>query len=376
MKQPFIPDFFRQLIDQPVNNLVDQAQEQDRKAIAYTCSYVPQPLLSLDGLFPVRVRAPGVVGTPMADTYLSSVICSYSRSILELALEGVFDSLDGWVFSASCDHLRRLYDNLDYLNKPAFNHIIDLPHRGGETAEKWLTEEFKALGAALAQSFAVDASPEALSHSIKTHNEYLSVMREISALRKEDNPPVTGAMFQSLIAATTGAPKDLLMGRLAALPDQLRQISEPAKYRARLLLAGSHCDDPGYIEVIEKTGGLVVGERTCTGSIPALAAIPENNSPYETLARQGLQNISCPRMMESFGDRVDEILNAVEDCRADGVVLQTMKFCDTWGVESSPMTQAIRKAGIPVLNLEREYTMSSEGQLQTRIQAFLESMGK
>ena len=127
---------------------------------------------------------------------------------------------------------------------------------------------------------------------------------------------------------------------------------------------------------MKKTGGLVVAERTCTGAIPALAPIPENGAPYEALAAQALNNISCPRMMESFPARVDEILEAVKEYRADGVVLQTMKFCDTWGVESSSLVQAIRRAGIPILKLEREYAMSSEGQLQTRIQAFLESMGK
>jgi len=36
----------------------------------------------------------------------------------------------------------------------------------------------------------------------------------------------------------------------------------------------------------------------------------------------------------------------------------------------------LRKEGIPVLRLEREYRLSSEGQLSTRVQAFLESMRK
>ncbi|MBI9076193.1 MAG: 2-hydroxyacyl-CoA dehydratase [Desulfatibacillum sp.] len=376
MKQPFIPDFFCQLIDQPVNTLVDQAQAQGRKAIAYTCSYVPQPLLSVDGLFPIRVRAPNVVGTPMADTYMSSVLCSYTRSILELALEWAFDSIDGWVFTASCDHLRRLYDNLEYLNKPAFNHIVDLPHRSGEAAEKWLASEFRILADALSQAFGVDTGDQALAKAIKVHNQYLTLMREISAMRMEDNPPVTGAMFQTLLAATSSSPKDLLMDQLGELRDTLGKSEGVTGYRARLLLAGSHCDDPAYIEVMEKTGGLVVAERTCTGSIPALSPIPENGDPFETLARQGLENISCPRMMESFQQREEELLEAVKEYRAEGVVLQTMKFCDTWGVESGLLTKSLRKAGIPVLNLEREYTMSSEGQLQTRIQAFLESMGK
>ena len=60
----------------------------------------------------------------------------------------------------------------------------------------------------------------------------------------------------------------------------------------------------------------------------------------------------------------------------DGVVLEILKFCDLWGVDSVPLVSALRKEGIPVLKLEREYRLSSEGQLRTRVQAFLESMGK
>jgi benzoyl-CoA reductase/2-hydroxyglutaryl-CoA dehydratase subunit BcrC/BadD/HgdB len=40
------------------------------------------------------------------------------------------------------------------------------------------------------------------------------------------------------------------------------------------------------------------------------------------------------------------------------------------------MVAALRKEGIPVLKLEREYALGGEGQLRTRIQAFIESMGK
>lgn len=376
MKQPKMPSIFKELVDQPVNLLVDEAQAQGKKAIAYTCSYVPQPLLSVEGLFPVRVRAPGVMGTPMADTYLSSVICSYTRSILEFVLEGTFDSLDGWVFTASCDHLRRLYDNMEYLAKPEFNHMVDLPHKGGKAAVKWLTEEFEMLAKALSDKFKVGTGDKAVLAAIKKHNEYLDIMRKISGLRKRENPPISGTRFQTLMAATSSSPIDLLMDRLQEFADSLKLSEGVTKYRGRILLAGSHCDDPGYIRVIEDTGGLVVAERTCTGSIPALKPIPETGRPLETLAQHALSNISCPRMMESFDLRVEEIIQGVKESSADGVALQTMKFCDTWGVEASPMASALRDAGIPVLRLEREYSLSGEGQLQTRIQAFLESMGK
>ena len=52
-----------------------------------------------------------------------------------------------------------------------------------------------------------------------------------------------------------------------------------------------------------------------------------------------------------------------------------MKFCDVWGIEANVFLNNLREAGFHVLRLEREYFLSGVGQLRTRVQAFLESMG-
>ncbi|MFP4474573.1 MAG: 2-hydroxyacyl-CoA dehydratase subunit D [Desulfatibacillaceae bacterium] len=377
MKQPQVPDFYSELIEQPLNRLVDEAQDAGKKALGYTCSYVPEPMLNVDGLFSVRLRAPGVSGTPMADTYLSSVICSYTRSILEYALDFFYDNLDGWVFVSSCDHMRRLYDNLEYVVKPSFLHIMDVPHRSGEAAVKWQCEELRMLAERLAAEYGVDMGEESLRESIKRHNEYLALLRDLAKLRRRENPPLTGTQFHGLLTACMVSPKWLVMDKLRSVVEQLKASDDTVSdYRARLLLAGSNCDDPEYVRLVESVGGLVVADRTCTGSIPALRPVAEEGEPYENLARHTLSNISCPRMMEAHRDRVEEIREAYHEYKADGVVLQTMKFCDTWGVESSPIVAALRESGVPVLRLEREYGLSGEGQLTTRVQAFLESLGK
>jgi benzoyl-CoA reductase/2-hydroxyglutaryl-CoA dehydratase subunit BcrC/BadD/HgdB len=139
---------------------------------------------------------------------------------------------------------------------------------------------------------------------------------------------------------------------------------------------GGHLDDPGYINIIESQGGLVVGDRLCTGSYPGLMPIPETGDPIAVLAKHYLTRTSCPRMMEAFQERAEDIVSVARECRADGVVIQVLKFCDTWGVEAASFFSYIREAGIPVLRLERDYRLGGEGQLRTRIQAFIESMGK
>jgi len=375
VNRPFEQDI-RELLDVPVNRLVAEAQASGAKAIGYTCSYVPEPLIGVAGLVPVRLRAPGVAGTPLADTYLSSVICPYTRSLLEFALDGKLEPLDGWVHTGSCDHLRRFYDNLDYLVKPDFNHMIDLPHKMGAEALQWFADELKQLALGLERHFGVEVGDQQLSDAINTHNQCVDLLTSIGELRKSNAPSITGTDFHTLVTASSVSPKKGMIKRIEKIKAALTGSQEIPKHRARLMLAGSQLDDPGYIGVIESMGGLVVADRLCFGTISGLDRIELTSDPITALARHYLTKASCPRMMENFRDRVKTLIATAKEYRVDGIVVQVMKFCDCWGVEANPLVKALRDAGLPVLRVEREYALTGEEQLKTRIQAFLESIGK
>jgi benzoyl-CoA reductase/2-hydroxyglutaryl-CoA dehydratase subunit BcrC/BadD/HgdB len=368
--------WFSKLLDEPVNELVQKSIDEGQIPIGYSCNYVPEVMLSVDGLFPVRMRAPGITGTELADNYLSCVICSYTRSLLEFALNGRYDFLQGWVFAASCDHLRRLYDNLEYLKRPGFSRILDVPHKTGDAAVNWYTEELQLLATAMTEHFGVDLGADALAKAIREYNAFNAVLREIGEYRSGDNPVMTGTEYHRMVIAASASPKKSLLPVLKKIRDDLPTRALLPPYRARLLLVGGHLDDPGYINIIESQGGLVVADRLCTGSYPGLLPIPETGDPIAELAKHYLTKTSCPRMMEAFTERAEDIVSMARKCRADGVVIQILKFCDTWGVEAAAFVSYIREAGIPVLRLERDYRLGSEGQIRTRIQAFIESMGK
>ena len=369
-------DYFAGLLEEPFNGLIDEALAAGRVPIGYTCGYVPESLLSIGKLFPVRMRAPGVIGTETADIYLSSVICSCTRSLLEYAMEERYDFLGGWVFTSSCDHLRRFYDNLDYLKKPAFNHIIDVPHKTGPPAIDWYVEELRLLSAAISEHFNVDTGPDALADAIEKRNGFLRLLKSIGDLRKREYPGITGADFHRLLMACQVVPHDRIEGRVLDYRESLMNSEGRSGHRARLMVAGGEIDDPGFIQSIESQGGLVVADRFCTGSFPGLEPIAVDDEPLRSLAENVFRKTACPRMMEDFAGRVAYIKGIIEEYRVDGVIIEMVKFCDIWGIESSPLQTALRDMGIPVLKLDREYRQSGEGQLRTRVQAFLESMGR
>jgi benzoyl-CoA reductase/2-hydroxyglutaryl-CoA dehydratase subunit BcrC/BadD/HgdB len=368
---------FEELLESPQNRLVEEAVQNGRIPIGYSCSFVPEALLMADKLFPVRLHATGVAGTEIADNYLSSLVCSYARSLLEFSMDGRFDLLQGEVFVPSCIHMQRLHDNLEYLKHPAFNPILDISRKVNEDTLEWTAGELKNLADKLAAHFSVDMSDASLKKAMKQWNDFASVVQSIGALRKKPYPPITGTEFHQMVMASLASPKDLILPFILNLKKELDEREGIKKYRARLMVVGGHLHDPEFIRIIESQGGLVVADRFCTGTIPGFETINiDGANPYKTMAEYVFKKAVCPRMMEEFDRRLNIIIEMVKEYKVDGVVLEIIKFCDLWGVDSMPLVAALREKGIPVLKLEREYRLGAEGQLRTRVQAFIESMGK
>jgi benzoyl-CoA reductase/2-hydroxyglutaryl-CoA dehydratase subunit BcrC/BadD/HgdB len=341
----------------------------EKGGVGYLCAYVPEELLALGGT-PYRLRAPGCPGTDFADTYLGRVTCSYVRCLLEMAEEGRYDALDAFVFATGCDHMRRLHDNLVYLKKPPKVINLDLPHKTTDEAVAWYAGELKRL----AEFLKADASQ--LPTSIRQRNRLRAIMSALDNLRERDNPPLSGAEMLAVTSGITTLPVDQGADLLESLLGAARSDPVKSGHRARLLLVSSQLDDPAYVEVLEKTGGLIVGEIGCTGASAFKGRVDEQAPPFLALARRYLRRVPCPRMMEEHGTLFDAVRDLAGERRADGVVIVAMKFCDTWGYASTLLSRKLRTAGVPVLRLEREYILAGEGQMATRVQAFLESLGR
>ncbi len=380
--------FFEPLLSDVKNELVDEALAEGKLALGYSCYYVPEVLLNLDGCFSVRMRAPGVTDISIATYYMSEKTCMYSRSLLERAIEGGFNFFDALISTETCGMMHRAHEHFEMLNlvkeynEKFFVSHIDSPFVTKDYALKHYGRQLQNhVLNKLSEVYGVDVSDEALLTAIEKHNALCRVVSEIGEYRKLENPPLTGYEFHLIELVSECCPHDLILPYLKETLEELkmRRPDEKPWYRVRVVLAGGENDDPEFTKLIEDAGAFVVADRYCFGSLPGREAIEirEGETPLTAIARHYIETNQCPRFMnpEKVQGRKAYLKRLAEDYHADGVIVQQMKFCEYWEYERMYCQQVMEEDyGLPCMGIEKEYVNTSVGQLRTRFQAFTESL--
>ena len=351
------------------------------KLIGYFCTNVPEEIILAAGMMPYRIRAPESRDTSEADRYTTYLNCTYCRHVVDDALRGKYDFLDGFVGSNGCDQMRRISDILRAVAFKApteegrfFQEYVGAPRVPFDEASlKYLQDEFIRLKEGLEAHFKVEIPGEKLGEAIRLVNESRRRLRELYELRKAEKPPLTGAEMLSVTVAYAVTPKDVFNGMVVSLLDKLDGRDAAPGYKKRIFLYGSELDDPEWVRVVEDQGALVVADGICFGARMFWDLVDEESEPMEALARRYHERWSCPRMVDRKR-RQGRIKEIVRDWNVDGIVGEQIVFCQLWGSEKVMTELEARETGIPILWLEREYLLGGTGQMKTRVQAFLESM--
>ena len=379
--------FFDDLLQESYNALVRQAKEEGKYALGYTCYFMPEILLDLPGCFSVRLRAPRCTSPDMATYYMSSRVCHYARSLLERALEGGYNFIDAQLGTETCagtcrfqEHLAELPDLIQ--NENFFVSFTDVPFKKNENSiEHFAATLQKHVLDELHEHFGIDTSDEALRATIEAHNEICDIITQIGEFRKLDKPTITGTEFHIINLVSMVCPKYLILPYLRETLEDLKTREADAKpnYRVKVVLAGSENDDPDFTKLIESCGALVVADRYCYGSLPGREKIEirKGETALRAVARHYLETSVCPRSMEqsAMRQRKKYIADVAKEYKADGVIVESNKFCEYWSYERVADTIILpRDFGLPVCSIEKEYINSASGQLRTRFQAFVESL--
>ncbi len=368
---------FARITDSLLSPEIEDFKDSGGKVVGFFCSTVPEELFTAAGMLPFRMRGTGSTSTELADTCFTPINCTFPRHCFNQALEYEFEFLDALIVINSCDHIRRIYDNwIDQLDEPEMIHVMSLPRKTGDRQVDWYREEIAELKGKLEEHFGIEITDDAISDAIKLHNDVRRLQRELYELRKVDRPPITGAEVLRVMVAGTALPKADYREMLQELIGTVRGLEGNGDHKARVLVTGSQLDDPEFIELIEGQGALVVTDATCFGTRLMWRRIDEDEpDPIRAMAQYYVHDRpSCPRMHGDQPRRLDFLKELVEEFKVDGVIGERMNFCDIWQVEHFMTGGDLKEEGISFTQVDREYILAGKGQLQTRVQAFVETM--
>lgn len=367
-----------------VKELVDHKSEGG-KVVASFCVFVPDELTIAAGAVGIGLCAGAQFPVPTGEKVLPRSLCPLIKATVGFKMDRIcpyFQVSDFVVGETTCDGKKKAWEILDEFIP---THVMELPQRKSPADKELWLAEIQRYKNKIEQETGNEITREKLAAAIELVNRKRAALSRLYNARKADPVPISGkdALLVSELAFFDDPNR--FIEQVNALCTELEERVDKGegvapKGAPRILVSGSPQPIPSWKlhAVIEGSGGVVVCEETCTGTRYFETRVDERgetlDEQLEAIADRGLGiNCACFTPNEA---RVDDIIRLAKEYRADGVVYYNLQFCHPYSIEYRKVEKALQEAGIPVIKIESDFSDEDAGQLQTRIQAFLEMLGK
>jgi benzoyl-CoA reductase/2-hydroxyglutaryl-CoA dehydratase subunit BcrC/BadD/HgdB len=363
-----------------------EEQKKGRKVFGTFCTYVPdEVVVACDGI------VTGLCGgsqfwVPEGEKHLPADVCPLIKASLGARLGKTcpfFRIVDQIVGETTCDGKKKMYE---IMAKDVPMHIMELPHMKRDVDVARFAQEIALFAKNVEEVTGNELTAEKLAAAIDIINNRRKALARVYETRKDpDTIPISGtdALLMMQIAFFDDPVRCAEMANKLADELEQRLVDKVSVFPAgtkRILLTGTPLAIPNWKlhHIIETSGAAIVCEENCTGTKFFTNLVDDSattlEDQFQALAERYMKiNCACFTPNEA---RIQEVIQLAKDYHVDGVINQNLKFCTTFKVEAPALEDALEEAGIPVLNIETDYTDNDAEQLRTRIGAFVEMLGE
>jgi benzoyl-CoA reductase subunit C len=368
---------------------VRELKAAGKKIIGYPCAYIPLEMLTALDIVPYQTCGDMREPITEADRALPHSFCPVMRNYLDCALKGKDDFLDGMVTAHSCDpqeKTARVWES--YTHYPYF-HFIDIPITIRPEALEYLTSQLGDFRKTLEAFTGKELFKDRIEKAIKSHNRQRALVRELYELTKPSPPLISGTETIQVLKALTSLPvsegNDLLT---EAINEAKKRSDGPKKQSARLLIWSSTLGDTDIMQVFEAKANVVMSE-SCGGIRAYRGEVRLTTDPLEGLADYYLNEITCARTfreatpgetrkdyVRDLQSRFGYLKGIVRDWTINGAIMLLVRYCDPFAFEMPSLKDYFDSIGIPSTYIEYDYTVGALAPMRTRVEAFLETIGR
>jgi benzoyl-CoA reductase subunit C len=352
-----------------------------KKIIGYLTALGPVEIMTAAGVVPFRLKGNVSEAITKGDAYMETIVCPFVRNVFDAALKGKYDFLDGLVLPHQCDSIDRTVDVWSANLQLPYFHFLNVPHVTDNPSVEFMKEILRIMIGTLEKFTGRKITDEALAQAVKSHNENRRLMRELYALRKMDQPLISGAEMMKVLVAAMSLPVEESSALIESVTKEVKQRNVGVTgNKKRIMLIGDQIDDIAIVDAVEGTGALLVMDDLSIGSKMYWSDVDITTDPVQGIAERYLRKLKIPTTYVGEGNTYEENLEArfghlkkyITEFKIEGAILFIYKYCDPYGFEVPVFKSFIESAGVPVLYLEDEYSTSTLPRVKTRIEAFLE----
>lgn len=363
-----------------------EAQKNGQKVFGTFCTYVPDEVVVACNGIVTGLCGGSQFWVPDGEKYLPADMCPLIKASLGARMGRTcpfFRIVDEIVGETTCDGKKKMNE---ILATDVPMHIMELPQMKRPKDIDAFADEIALFGKNVEEVTGKQLTVENLADAIRIINNRRRALQRVYETRKNpDIIPISGtdALLMMQIAFFDDPVRCAEMaGKLA---DELEQrladgVSVFPKGTKRILLTGTPLAIPNWKlhHIIETSGAAIVCEENCTGTKFFTNLVDESQTTLEgqfhALAERYMK-INCACFTPNTA-RIDEVLQLARDYQVDGVINTNLKFCTTFKTEAPALEKVLEDNGIPVLDIETDYTDNDAEQLRTRVEAFVEMLGE
>ncbi len=360
-------------------------QQKGGKVFGTFCVYVPDEIIFAAGGIATGLCGGSQFWVPGGEKVLPANTCPLIKASVGARLDGTcpfFQIADMYIGETTCDGKKKAWE---ILNQDVPVYVMDLPQMKREKDLQAWEEEIKSLMQKVEEVTGNKITIEVLAENIKLINKKRNALARLYALRKTSPVPISGkdALLITQIAFYDDPGR--FTDQLNLLCDELdKRVSNgegvfPAD-APRIMITGTPMAIPNWKlhHVVETLGAAVVVEELCTGVRYFENPVDQSGSSLDEQVQylaERYMKTNCACFTPNPG-RIEDIMRLAEEYRIDGIIDCNLQFCGLYSTESYLVQQAVKKAGIPVMHIETDYSEQDFEQMRTRVEAFLEMLEK
>jgi len=366
-------DKFRDILKNHHQYARDWKKKTGRKVMGYYEPYMPEEVAYAAGVLPVRLLSEHEPDD-VTDRYMYGQ-CACTKDLLNSFIKGRFDYIDGHTYAEACQWMRGSFQTIEeYMPKDHFSHYVYTPdYTDGHRSKDLMRSEVESFKGSLEKWTGSKITNRALDHAIDVYNTNRRLLHQVYAMRRLDNPVVTGTEAMEMVLTSQIMDKEEHNKLLQEAIRELRQRKNVNNQGIRVMLVGSPASDAELEKLIESLGAVVVVDELCTGGAYFWNEVVPMDDRLMAISLRYLGKPHCALKDNNWRRRPQFIHQLYEDWNAKGVIISKQIYCHPHGTDNPELWKQFRERYMPFHFLERDTTQPGRG-MKVRLDAFLNTL--